>query len=103
MRTLLLLCGGILLGWQFGEWLVSGTWNNLPVSAVIPDNAQVRQWLYELNPSLNWWEFLNVLFGMPLLLVMAPMTAVSWLARRAARVRPNPDTFIVIAAGQGRP
>ncbi len=86
MRIVISHLGGILLGWQFGGWLASGNWNSVPVSILIPGNAQLQAWLLGLNPTADWQQFLTLLFATPLWLVLIALAAVSWLTRDPYRV-----------------
>ncbi len=80
MRTLLRFFGGILLGWQFGDWMASGNWHNVPVSLAIPRFEEVQAWLYRLNPTGDWYDFLAYAFAIPL---GAVLIAISFCLARS--------------------
>ncbi len=66
MRMLFRFFGGILLGYQFGAWASSGNWHNIPLSLAIPRYEDVQLWLYRLNPTADWYDYLAHAFAIPL-------------------------------------
>ncbi len=66
--------GGILLGYQLGAWISSGSWHNIPVSLASPRCEEVQLWLYRLNPTINWYDCLAKAFAIPLGAVLIAMS-----------------------------
>ncbi len=82
MRVFITCLSGVLLGWQFAGWLASGNWRNIPASILIPGSVDVQNWLYNLNPNTDWWQFLALVFSTPLWLVLMILAACSSLAQK---------------------
>ncbi len=83
--------GGVLLGCQFASWVTSGNWHNIPVSLAIPRCDEVQAWLYQLNPSADWYDYVSKAFAIPL---GAVLIAISFcVTRRQPSLRYSPPSL----------